>query len=765
MGSTASIAAKRGVRRGPTAGLSVVLTVLASVTGAQESGDPDSDSARLDPITVRGEKAERSLQDTQTSAVVFDRERIEREVAFDLDDIFLRIPNVNASAFTSSVAIRGISRNGVGNTGTGVTSNIFVDGAPLATFGLSFGLQSLWDVDRVEVLRGPQSTVQGRNSLAGAIYIETADPTYDWESRGRLRFAELGGRQYSAVLSGPLVDRQLAMRMAVDYQLDDGQVNNAITGEDSDFQDVLTFNGKLLWEPGALPGLRATLIGNYAETDRGDFSLNPPGPFGSPEFEAWRPFRSPDFSPPQDNRTDNYRLIGDLAYDLSDALTLRSITTFEDIERSGVVGSATDPTRFDETAISLNEVETVSTELRLNVDTGRFTGLVGLYYFEEDNRNNLNVLTNLQRQVLFPINPPESIVDARLFTDITTENFAVFGEGRYDLSERWAVSFGARFDTEEFETTETDQLSVDPATCLATIPQPTPDGVVFIDVPCQALLPNSDEPPQSVDFDAFAPRGSLIYRFDRDRSISFSVQRGFRAGGSFVIADAATGEAVVGTFDPEFLVNYELALRSRWFDRRLTVNANVFFSDWNDQQVSIPGPSGSQFDTRIVNAGESELYGAELTLDAFLGSGFSAFASFGYLHTEFTDFPFGVVNLDGNEFPNAPEFSFSGGFSWESFNGWFIDANVNHTAGQFSTVDNLAINSVGSFTLVNGRAGYRNARFSLYAFANNLLDENFLTRANFRSVVPGTGEINTLDPGSVNLGRPRVAGVALEFGF
>jgi len=760
------VQSERTVLRCLIAVLMIALLAHASTTLAQESGDSVPVPGPVDTITVKGEKAERSLQDTQTSAVVFDRERIEREVAFDLDDIFLRIPNVNASAFTSSVAIRGINRNGVGNTGTGVTSNIFVDGAPLATFGLSFGLQSLWDVERVEVLRGPQSTVQGRNSLAGAIYIETADPTYAWESRGRVRFAELGGRQYSAVLSGPLIDRQLAVRMAVDYQLDDGQVNNAVTGEDADFQDALTFNGKLLWEPSSIPALRAELIANYSETDRGDFSLNPPGPFGSPEFEAWRPFRSPDFGAPQDNQTDNFRILGDFAYELSDSMTLRSITTWEEVDRARTLGSPQDPAQFDDNGINDDRVETFSTELRLNVDAGAFSGLAGLYYFDEDIQTDFNILTNLQRQVLFPINPPESVVDARLLTETVTENFAVFAEGRYEVSEHWAVSFGARFDTEEFETSGTrSQLSVDPASCLATIPQPTPDGVIFIDVPCQALLPSSDEPAQSVDFDAFAPRGSLIYRFDRDRSLAFSVQRGFRAGGSFVTADPGTGEVVVGTFDPEFLLNYELALRSQWFDRRLTVNANVFFSDWKDQQVSIPGPSGSQFDTRIVNAGESELYGAELTLDAFLGSGFSAFASFGYLHTEFTDFPFGVVNLDGNEFPNAPEFSFSGGLSWESFNGWFIDANVNHTAEQFSTVDNLAINSVGSFTLVNGRAGYRKDHFSIYAFANNLLDENFLTRANFRSIVPGTGALNTLDPGSVNLGRPRVVGVALEFGF
>jgi iron complex outermembrane recepter protein len=736
-----------------------------SVTEVSESS-ADESNAELETITVKGEKVGRSLQDTQTSAVVYDQERLERELTFDLDDVFLRVPNVNASAFTSSVAIRGINRNGVGAAGTGVTSNIFVDGAPLATFGLSFGLQSLWDIERVEILRGPQSTVQGRNSLAGAIYIETNDPTFFWETAGRVRVAELGNRQYSAVVSGPLIDDDLAFRLAVDYQQNDGQVNNAITGRNADFEDALTFNGKLLFNPSSLPDLRAELTVNVADSDRGDVTLNPPAPFGSDEFNAWDPFNSPDFGASQNNETDVLRLVSDISYALNDTFTLRNITTFEDVDRNRVLGRPDNLTVFEDNGINDDKVETLSSELRLNFVSDRWSGVAGLYYFDEEIDTDFNILTNLQRQVQFPINPPESVVDALLLSSTKTENYAIFAEAQFDINRHWSLSFGARYDHEEFETTGTQsELSVDPASCLATIPQPTPDGVIFIDVPCQALLPSSSEPAQSNDFDVFAPRGSLIYRFNDDRSLAFSVQRGFRAGGTFITGSPETGEVTVGQFDPEFLLNYELAFRSQWFDRRLTVNANVFYSDWSDQQVSIPGPSGTTFDARIVNAGKSELYGAELSIDAILGDGLTGFFSVGYLQTEFTDFPFGIINLRDNEFPNSPEFSLSTGFSYEFAERWFIDANLNHSDGQFSDVENLLVNQVGAFTIVNARAGYRHDHFTIYAFANNLLDENYLTRANFQSIVPSTGEINTLDPGSVNLGAPRVAGVALEFGF
>jgi len=736
-----------------------------TVTQVSESSADDS-NAELETITVKGEKVGRSLQDTQSSAVVFDQERMERERTFDRDDLLLRVPNVSSNAFTSNVAIRGINRNGVGAAGTGVTSNIFVDGAPLAGLGLSFGLQSLWDIERVEILRGPQSTVQGRNSLAGAIYIETNDPTFFWETRGRVRVAELGNRQYSAVVSGPLIDDNLAFRLAADYQQSDGQFDNAITGQDADFEDALTVTGKLLFSPASLPDLRAELTVNLAESDRGDFSLNPPDVFGTPDFIAWDPFNSPDFGAIQDNETDVLRLVSDISYDLNDSFTLSNITTFEDVDTDRVLGRPEDPGIFPENGIADDTVETFSSELRLNFASDHWSGVAGLYYFDEQLDTVFNVLTNLQRVVTFPINPPESLVDALLLTSTDTENYAVFAEAQFDINRHWAVSFGARYDHEEFITSGTQsELSVDPASCLATIPQPTPDGVIFIDVPCQALLPSSTEPTQSNNFDVFAPRGSIIYSFDEDRSLAFSVQRGFRAGGTFVTASANTGDVTVGEFDPEFLLNYELAFRSQWFDRRLTLNANVFYSDWSDQQVSIPGPSGTTFDARIVNAGQSELYGAELNIDAILDDGLTAFLSLGYLQTEFNDFPFGIINLSGNNFPNAPEFSLSTGFSYEFGERWFVDTNLNHSDGQFSAIENLPANQIGSYTIVNARLGYRHDHFTVYAFANNLFDENYLTRANFQSIIPDSGELNTLDPGSVNLGAPRVAGVALEFGF
>ena len=170
-----------------------------------------------------------------------------------------RAPNVAINGNTNSLTIRGINRFGAG--GTGVTSNIYIDGLPLNQTGLTFGLESVWDTAQIEVLRGPQSTVQGRNALAGAVVVQTADPSYDWLFKGRARVAEHGTEQYAATVSGPIIEDQVAFRLAADYQTRDGYIDvvNPTTGElaDQDFLESTLIRGKLLLEPNAISDLRA----------------------------------------------------------------------------------------------------------------------------------------------------------------------------------------------------------------------------------------------------------------------------------------------------------------------------------------------------------------------------------------------------------------------------------------------------------------------------------------------------------------------------
>lgn len=721
----------------------------------------------LEEMTVLGTKQNLSLQETQTSVELFSQQRIEQEVLFSLDDILLRTANVSADNVQSGFSIRGIGQGGVGFAGTGQTANVYVDGMPLSS-NAQQGVQSLWDVGQVEVLRGPQSTVQGRNALAGAIIINTKDPTYDWEFGGRIQAATEDVTKVSGVVSGPLVDNQLAFRLAYDYQTYDGDLVEATTGIAQEFQDSYAWRAKLLAEPEAVPGLRMELIAERVETDFGEFNtVFAPVPFDDPAFADFDPYGGETHTRVRLEKPETDKFIADLTYDLNDHWTLVAIGTYEDNNRPLQFGVPVD----SEVLLSSSPTadQTVSLEFRAAFDYGRIAGWFGAYHFDSDRKQNFRFTLNAADFGL-PLNHPDTLLSVITTGEISTENQAVFGDITFDLGDSWSLNLGGRYDKEEFsDSGNRGRVIAEPADCTATLP----DGAAL---PCTSLFPVNSTPGAPASFEALLPRGSLTYRFDQDRSVSLAVQRGYRAGGAVVrsVPEAAILEVV--EFDPEYVTNYELALRSQWLDRRLTVNANLFYTDWTDQQVSIPGASGSAAGTDAVvdNVGSSKLYGLELSVVARPADNLDIFASLGLLRTEFTDFPFAnsppapanaFENLAGNAFTAAPEATASLGMSYEHDSGFYGSWTASYRDSQQSDVTNLAANEVGSYTLVNGRFGYRFDNATVYVFANNLFDERFATRKEFIAVNASTGAVITRPNARFQINEPRIAGLAIEFSY
>ncbi|MEM1289700.1 MAG: TonB-dependent receptor [Pseudomonadota bacterium] len=754
-----------------------------------------------DSIVVTGTKLKRSLQETPQSVVVFTDVQIEEQALFTIEDLLFRTPNVTGGNNADDIAIRGISRSGIGQSGQGVTSNIYIDGAPLSTVVMETGFESLWDVEQVEILRGPQSSIQGRNALAGGVFITTKDPTYDWEFAGRALAAELGTRQVSGAVSGPILDDQVAFRIAADYFEDEGSIDLA-DGQDYDFTEALSLRGKLLVEPDILPGLRAEIIVDRIETEAGAASnlLNGPVPIDDPAFSSFDIFdrvQTRDTIVPQ-NDNETWRTVADIAYAMNDVITLRAIGTYEDTERSRIGGDPTNPAAepLTQTAsVDDFSAEIYSGELRVEFDFGRVTGLFGGYYYSEGTDTQQNGLAVLQSSVPFPVIPEDTVVSRLVESANDIENFAFFASAIVDLTDRWSVDFKLRYDNEEFSTTGTGtSFSLSDETCvIPNTPVPTPGGgLVFVDVPCPSVLPpDSDELAQRVDFDAWLPSAVLTYRATDDVSVFASVQRGYRAGGTFLLqrlaVDETTGAAVpgpvsIGSYDPEFILTYEVGLRSQWLDRRLTINANAFYSDYSDQQQNLPqdAPFGIDLRDVIVNAGQSEIYGAELSVDMEFTDGFSAFANLGLLEAEFTDFPYLLpsvaeaspelqrfVNLSGNDIPQAPSVTASFGLSYEHPTGLFFQPTVSYTGSRFTiaNVENLPEEDLDSFTLVNMRLGYRKNNYTLFLFGTNVFDAEYIQSVGALQLLPDTGEFFRRQDPPFRLGEPRVLGGGIELRF
>ena len=734
--------------------------VLANVNSTDELPPPQNSSgnttsiepAVIEEVLVYGTKRGLSIQGTQASVALFTEDMIEEQVIIDVEDILLRTPNVSTegNGALTALSIRGVGLVGVGNAGTGITSNVYVDNAP-SSRAANQGAANLWDVEQVEILRGPQSTIQGRNALAGALIIRTADPEYDYDAKARVKVGNEDNRQYSVAFTGPIVTDQLAFRLAADYREVDFDVVDVPTERPTRFQEALTLRGKLLFEPEAVPGLRVKATGSYVEAEFGEFNVaTAPVSATAPAFSDFDRFGNETFAGSgRINTVEVQQGIIDAGYTLDDRWSFVLIGTIEDSFRNTNTPLGGSDSEF----------ELYSGEIRAVFDYERFRGWIGGYYYSEEESGTIK----FSSPAPFPTNPPNGaiILDSDQFVD--TENYALFADITFDIDERWSINLGVRQDWESFSDTGlTSAATSNPADCVfdASVP-------VFGGLPCAAIFPSSSEPSREADFNAFLPRGSITYAFDDWRSVSFGIQRGYRAGGSFVFALA--GEPIeTFEFDAEFITNYEIAFRSQWLDEKLTVNANVYFADWTDQQVTIDELTPSPFDVRTINAGESELYGAEVTLAGEVHESFEVFASLGISKTEFTDFPFAAasvdpqfVNLAGNQFNTAPEFTGSLGFSFLHPSGFFTSWNVAYTDEQFSDIANLAENKTDSYALVNARAGYRFGHFEISLFANNLLDERVATRKNLFRVNNTTGVVTPTARGAFVVNDPRLFGVAL----
>ncbi|MEM6773784.1 MAG: TonB-dependent receptor [Pseudomonadota bacterium] len=752
-------------------------------TAESDTDDPSTASRQLpvqfEEVLVYGTKRQLDIQQTQTSTAVFTQQMIEQQVQLDLEDILLRSANVSTdgSGSMNGLSIRGIGLSGVGGAGTGATVNVYVDGAP-NSFVANQGAANLWDVAQVEVLRGPQSTVQGRNALAGAVIVQTADPEYEFGVDARARVGNEDQRQYSATVTGPMIDDELAFRVAADYrELDFGVVNVAADDSRSRFQEALTLRGKLLYEPSSLEGLRIELCASYIETDFGDFNtvfLNQPVVTVSDNVPSLIPgvlddfdiFGDVTFGQSGANRLESLettRFVLDAAYDVNDHWQIKALGTFEDTDRD----------TFFAGALSLTDSRTYQAELRAVFDYEKLSGWLGAYYFRETIPNR-SIFDLPLASFGIPTSPPGGRLSVLSDSETRTENFAMFADITYQLAPQWELSVGARIDYEEFsDSGVVGEVIASPADCVVD-----PVVPLFGGAPCALIFPVQNSDPVAVDFDAFLPRASLTYHIDDQRSISLTAARGYRAGGALIRNLVNEDGVVTGVsreqFDPEFLNNIELAFRSSWMEDRLRLNANVFYSDWEDQQVTILGPSGTFDDFDIENAGASEMYGAELSSELLVSSELSLFATLGLLETEFTDFPFASItaggdprfaNLSGNAFNRAPEVSASAGFAYEHASGLFVSANLAYTSGQFSDVENFEVEESDDYVLVNARAGYRLDGFELSLYANNLLDEQVVLAQNLAAVNTNSGVVTAVANPRFIINDPRLYGLELLFSY
>lgn len=742
----------------------------ASFASAQDAA-PDGerpDAATLDTIVVTGEKTDRDLQDTTTSVAVTTDARMEQENLTSLFQVFDRTANVSKTYGDAGFTLRGINNN----DGEGAPlSTIYLDGAAMSHFMTATGPSTLWDLSQVEILRGPQSTIQGENALAGAVILRTQDPGLDaWGGRARVLWSDPSDRRLAFAGGGPIVEDELGVRVAVERRDFDGFVDNPTRGTGEDALDSVLARVKLLWTPSALPGLTARL--GFSHFDRsGPYSFTYSS-LDVPDYYEDRVNFS-DAPNVDDTRTDSATLEFD--YDRDAAWSLHAVTAWSDADSERhydndytAVPGAEGGSQIDSRALSQ--------ELRASFEGERLRGLAGLYYSDRDTRNATRSLTRVdtpgetialllqsfgfdaatagfiagQYVAALPVIP----VDYRSSGPSESKNKALFADFEFDLGDRYALLGGFRYDHQSYGIGTTSA-----AAFTGTLPDPGflgPDLAPVILGINQAVLgfveeANGVSPYATRNFKTFLPKLGLRFDATDDVSLAFVAQRGYRSGGSsFNIA-----RSIVVPYDPEHTDNYELSLRSQWLDDDLTLNANLYYIDWTDKQVSANFGTGS-FDYHTVNAGRAHLYGFELETTHRVSTGFDWYASLGHARTRFDEFSpvldGDVYDYSGSEFPYAPRWTLALGGNWRFGEHWVANLNANHRSSIYGDTG-ARQDRLGARTLVNGRFGYETLGFSAWLFVENLLEEEYIQ---YRYTDQSLGLTHGV------LGAPRVVGVGLE---
>lgn len=654
----------------------IALGIQMAVAVSAAAAETTSDNIELDEVIVTGEKIERPIEETLSSVAVATSRDIEVHGDQSLTEVMNRTPGVYTQSRNDTWGIRGVPVSGFDDQGAQTLNNaisVYVDGALQTNRLITMSPLSLWDVKQVEIFRGSQSTIQGRNSLAGAVVIQTEDPQFKNSLSARSIFGNYGQQGGSVMGNAVLSPGVAAGRIALDYQTEDGYVDNETLNKDADSRRALNARGKLL----VLPTDNSDLLITLAHTDyrMGDNAVSTSG--DKPLY--YELFANTDASDEvqQNEATLKYN------YYFNNGWSITSIT-------SGTHARYDSLLDFDQTSTGVLEVQRkhktrlVNQEVRLGYEGDTTKGHVGVYYGKSEIDFN-DKLTH----GLFGL-----LIDADGNTEITSK--AVFGEVNWYFHPQWQLIAGLRYDKED-----NDSTLAYPVDNFGT------------GQPAFAS--------QSQSFDALLPKLGLSYEFAPKQLLGFTVQRGYRSGG--VNARPASGD--FKPYDAEYTTNYELAYRGSWLNNKLKTFGNLYHTDWKDQQVA--SLDDTQTFTTVSNAARSEITGIELSFDYALTTQVNLFAGASYNDTEYKEYIDGNGDdLSGKSFYRAPKKKVNLGVTYRYSQNLFV--NVDASYQDSSAAAYFPYRENDSVTLVNANVGYKiNKNVSVNGFVRNLFDREYIT--------------------------------------
>lgn len=629
---------------------------------------PTSAQMVLEEVIITARKREETLQETPLAVTALSGDQLRSEGLRNLSDLSRIVPNIDiATDAQAQIYIRGVgARNPSINYDSGV--GVYIDGAYISR--MQGGLMDNVDLASVQVVRGPQGTLFGKNTTGGAIIYTTNRPVDEWEGDFEVRAGNLGRQDVQATINVPLIEGTLNSRFSAWSVHRDGYVDNLWDGTKRNEEDRLGARGQLRWLPS--DAVTVDLNFSYTETDQAGFGQN-----CVPIDQAGAGFLANQLAPLLvgttgqtyaehcaangalgiDTVINDYfnpnteeefsQGIATVEWDISDSTTLKSITTWRDIQSQG-------PTDVDAIGIPLLtagaspnnpavggfQTDIFSQELQLNGSAfnDRLSFATGLYYFEEEGNVSLTAGQGPLSSDRFPGAPvPLPGTTNFLFYNFSlleneskNDSIAAYAQFDWELAEQWTLSAGIRYTDESRDFRRTRRV---PAASLGTPDAQPLGGVVGGEVQAW-LLPGGiqsfdighdfvvsinpqDDQTVTVESDDWTPMLSLGYSFDSlgwvdSGSAYLTYSEGFLSGGVSENLDPLTD--LLATFRPENVKNYEFGVKLLGLDSRLSLNAAVFHMDYSDRQLSSVrlNPTTGSPQASAINAEESSVSGVEI---------------------------------------------------------------------------------------------------------------------------------------------------------
>ncbi len=749
----------------------LLATALLTATGVLAA--PQLQAAMLEEVIVTAQKRAESSQDIGAAITALGSDQLEKTDFNNVADLQSMAPSlqIGESFGFAQIMVRGI---GTDNPFAGGDPSVamHIDGVVTGQSSAQFG--SLFDVERVEVLRGPQGTLYGRNATGGSINVITYKPTEELDGYGRLTVGNYETLKFEGAIGGPLTE-SLSGRIAVRGVSRGGYGENIANGDDIDDADQQSYRAQLRWDITDNMNLRLAAEGHREDDTNYMPKFRAPSynPALLPELEP-QPPNGVRASDPRDlnanvdlqNERDQASYSIEYNWYLSDSVSLTSLTNFQTFEKIPQADFDTTDVDFYIWSESIDS-EQFSEELRLNFEGDTLRGLVGLYYYTEDiasdNRLDLALVPQFVADSVpglqgcgFDDKNSNNIIgvpnDTLCFNfrgTSETEAYALFANVTWDMTDDLSLVLGGRYSYEE-RSGDTDYWTA----------------------PGAPVLTYAD----SKDFNNFSPSVRLEWRASEDVLVYGGYSQGFKSG-IFLTGQRSP------VLEPETIDAYEIGLKGMFFDRQLQFNTAAFYYDYTDLQQGRSVPAGTSGFTLVYeNAAAAEVTGAEMELAWLLSDSIRIDASATYLDATFGDYvstdPFRTVyqqlglippgvdlseQLAGNQMVQAPEWAGSIGITadfgvpgtdWQgsgSIAAAYKD-RVYFTQFNHEALSQEAVTTVNANVLLSSA----NGQWTANLWAKNLTDEE---------VYMGTFIINSSRINAGFLAPPRTYGVTVGYNF